>query len=268
MRTEKRTFYNIVVEEGNQLRYAVSKYVQKEGCMLRIAICDDEKIFCDYLREKLTAILKGMRENYILECYESIADFRRAEAAFDILFLDVQMMDGNGIQLAKEYKKKNETCAMIFISSFPEFVFEVFSLEAVDYLCKPVLEDKLKKALERALKKVERNGKKSLFIQTLHWCKSVRFQSILYCEVIDRKLYLHTLQEVIVYYGKIDELEKQLDSRFFRCHRSYIVNLDYLIAYANGQITLKNQECIPVSRLRQKEFMQVMLHYMKGKNDR
>lgn len=242
--------------------------MQKGGYVLRIAICDDERTFCDCLKEKLTTILNDMEENYILECYESITDFRQAGTDFDILFLDVQMMDGNGIQLAKEYKQQKDTCAIIFISSFPEFVFDVFALEAVDYLCKPVVDDKLKNALERALKRIRKHEEKRLFIQTLHWCKTVQFQSILYCEVIDRKLYLHTLQEVIVYYGKIDELQKQLDSRFFRCHRSYIVNLDYLTAYENGQITLKNQECIPVSRLRQKDFMKEMLHYMKGKSDK
>ncbi len=235
---------------------------------MRIAICDDEKTFCHSLKEKIIRILEEKGKNFQLECYESVADFWEAENVFDILFLDVQMADGNGIDLAKEYALCHKSCVFIFISAFPQFVFDVFSLEAVDYLCKPVVEKKLENALERAWERVEGTAEKKLFVQTVHWCKSIPFSTVLYCEVIDRKLYLHTEQEIVVYYGKIEELERQLDSRFFRCHRSYLVNLDYVATCKGGQIILQNKETVPISRLRQKEFMQAMLRYMKGKNDK
>ncbi|MDR1701485.1 MAG: LytTR family transcriptional regulator, partial [Sporomusaceae bacterium] len=83
----------------------------------------------------------------------------------------------------------------------------------------------------------------------------------------NRKIYLYTQNGAIDYYGKLEELEKQLDYRFVRCHRSYLVNLDHLNEYANGEIKLTNKTCVPVSRLRYQEVLAAMMEYMKKKED-
>lgn len=96
----------------------------------------------------------------------------------------------------------------------------------------------------------------------------VALDEIVYCEVIDRKIYLHLrTEEEVDYYDRIDRLETKLDQRFYRCHRSYLINLQYLRSYQKGIAIL---ECgrgeffdIPISRLKNREFAQVVLEYMK-----
>lgn len=234
--------------------------------MLKIAICDDEKIFCDLLQEKVINALDDINETFTLHTYTNTDDLRRSENPFDVIFLDIKMPTQDGLEFAEELRLQGNDSSIIFISSFPEYVFDVFRLEAEDFLCKPIDEIKLHSVLLRIIQKKRADDKNCLFIQTNHWSKSIKLQSIFYCEVINRIIYIHTAHEVINYYGKIEDLGNQLDSRFYRCHRSYFVNLDFVMSYSNGEIVLENSEHIPVSRLRQKEFMGYMLQYMKRGN--
>ncbi len=80
-----------------------------------------------------------------------------------------------------------------------------------------------------------------------------------------RELYLHRAGGGVVdCYGRLEELERRVDGRFFRCHRSYLVNLDYVRGCREGQVLLPQGEAIPVSRLRERELTQALLRRMKG----
>lgn len=230
--------------------------------MIQIAICDDESVMCRLLEEKLISLLKTHQTAYSVTCYTSSSELLMAPVAYDLIFLDIQMPGFDGMETAKQLRERLPEAAFIFVTVLKDYMPEAFQVEASDYLIKPVEDARLSLTLDRVLKKLKRKREPHLFIRTLNQCRSIAFGSIFYCEVINRKLYLHTQDGLIEYYGKMDALEKQLDSRFFRCHRSYLVNLDYLKAYTNGQILLQDESCIPVSRLRHGEFMNVMLQYM------
>ncbi len=231
--------------------------------MLKIAICDDEKAFCDILHEKLTAEAERLEENFMLHTYTSTEQLYKSGIKFDVIFLDVKMPSQNGLQFAQELRSQKNDCCIVFVSSFPKYVFDAFPLRAEDFLCKPIDEARLNSVLIRIIEKKKADDKNCLFIKTNQWCRSVKFQSIFYCEVINRIIYIHTADEVIEYYGRLEHLGSELDSRFYRCHRSYFVNLEHIVTYSNGEIILDNSAHIPVSRLRQKEFMENMLQYMK-----
>lgn len=230
--------------------------------MIQIAICDDEPVMCRLLEEKLISLLKTRQAAYSVASYTSSSDLLMAPVAYDLIFLDIQMPGFDGMETAKQLRERLPETTLIFVTVLKDYMPEAFQVEASDYLIKPVEDARLSLTLDRVLKKLRQKREPHLFIRTLNQCRAIAFGSIFYCEVINRKLYLHTQDGLIEYYGKMDALEKQLDSRFFRCHRSYLVNLDYLKAYSNGQILLQDESCIPVSRLRHGEFMNVMLQYM------
>ena len=233
--------------------------------MLNIAICDDEKVICEMLRQKISVYMKKNHEPFRIECYYNAAQLLQSQYHHQIYILDIDMPDLNGIALAKKLRESGAVCPLIFITALQEYVFDAFEVEALDYICKPIDDNRLCKALDRALRKVHRAGSKTLFIKNVNGCRYVDLDTIYYCEVINRKIYLYTQNGVIDYYCKIGDIEKQLDYRFFKCHRSYLVNLDYLAEYTNGQITLKNGTQIPVARLRQQDLTAAMMQYMKQK---
>lgn len=145
-----------------------------------------------------------------------------------------------------------------------DYVFNAFEVEAFDYLIKPLQEDEFSRTMNRLLSSISNDNENHLLIQKGNELNIILFDNIIYCEIINRKVYLHLKDEpVIDYYDKIEILEKKLDKRFFKCHRSYLINLQYLKSYKSGLAYLTNGEAVPVSRLRWEEFSNIILQYMK-----
>ncbi|MEY8336589.1 LytTR family DNA-binding domain-containing protein [Lachnospiraceae bacterium 62-35] len=232
--------------------------------MIKIAVCDDEAMMCDLLKDMISEKLTLWKENFCISCYLDSSHLLDSSLDFDLIFLDIRMPGLDGIALAKKLRQLSPACALIFVTILKEYMPEVFELEAVDYICKPVDEGRLERALKRTLKRLKEEKDKCLFIHTPNWCRTIKLKDISYCEVINRKIYLHTKTGVIEYYGKMKELEQQISPHFIKCHRSYLINPDYLQEYAGGEIILETGERIPVSRLQRQSFMETMLQYMKG----
>ncbi len=232
--------------------------------MICIAVCDDEK----YMTEKLKRMIKEFfnRKNIdtsVLQ-YSSGEELLRSNQKIDILFLDIGMQKIDGIETARRLRAHNYKGFLIFITILKEMVFQSFEVQPFDYLLKPVKEENFEKTMERLFLSMQDAGNDSLLVQRGYESSIIAFQDIIYCESIDRKVYLHLESgKVIDYYEKIDSLEKKLDRRFFKCHRSYLINLNYLKSYKNNTAYMMNGKEIPVSRLRNKEFSNVVLQYMK-----
>ena len=232
--------------------------------MLHIAICDDEKIMCDTLQKNISEILQNTSVTYCIDCYTNAEQFYAVCQQYHLLFLDIDMPNYNGVTLAKNIRKKQIHCEIIFVTILKEYVLNAFEVEALDYIYKPIDTKRLQNALHRAMKKLQKKQQKSLFIQTKYMTQNINISQIYYIEVINRKIYVHTQYDTIEYYDKLEQVQKQLDKRFIKCHRSYIINMDYFYQYQNNIITLQNGQTVPVSRLRQKELLDAILQYMKG----
>ena len=126
------------------------------------------------------------------------------------------------------------------------------------------IEKNFTKMMERLFLSLQDAGEANLLVQKGYESRIVSFDDIVFCEVIDRKVYLHLASsEVVDFYDRIENLETKLDGRFFRCHRSFLINMKYLRSYKNGRAYMEGGKEIPVSRLRSKEFSSVILQYMK-----
>lgn len=183
---------------------------------------------------------------------------------FDVIFLDIQMERPNGMETAKRLRLRKNSCLLIFVTVLKECVFDAFEVEAFDYLVKPLDEERFRRTMDRAVKSLERRTAKSIVIQKGTSCEVVSLAQIVYCEVQGRKIYIHQSDgTVISYYDRLENVERRLDGRFFRCHRSYLVNLEYVRGCSAGQAVLPHGSAIPVSRLRERELTQALLRFMK-----
>lgn len=230
--------------------------------MVKIAVCDDEPAMCKRLEEMITSKLKQRDETFRITCCTNAVQFFHGPMDYDLVFLDIQMPNLNGIELSKRLRGKGFEGVLIFVTVLEEYMPDAFEVEAMDYLCKPVDENRLERALERSLKRLKRKEERYLTIRTVNWCRNVKLKDIYYCEVVNRKLYLHTIDGVLEYYGKIREAEQQTAPDFIRCHRSFLVNPEYLSEYRDGQAILQNGEQVPVSKSCHALFMKKMMEYM------
>ncbi|MDF2887837.1 MAG: putative two-component response regulator [Lacrimispora sp.] len=235
--------------------------------MIKIAVCDDDdKIILD-IKSKISEFMNKTSYKAEIHAFSCAEALLKSEELYDIVFLDIQMGSMTGMEAAKRIRQAGSDCFLIFVTVLKEYVYDAFSVEASDYLLKPLNDQRFQSTMARVFHAVVNKKTSVLTIQTGSWCKSIRFADILYCEAINRKIFVHTKQEIIDYYFRINELEKQLEPDFFCCHRSYLVNLQAVCGYENGLAKLVNGENIPVSRLRWQAFMDAMLNYMK-KGDR
>ncbi|MHC1722120.1 MAG: LytR/AlgR family response regulator transcription factor [Aminipila sp.] len=231
--------------------------------LIRIAICDDEDIMICELNNKITTYMKNTPSPYQIISFSNAEELLKSTEVFDVIFLDIQMQGITGMEAAKKIRESGTESYIVFVTVLKECVYDAFEVEASDYLLKPVEDERFSRTMTRILHYIEERGQASLIIQKSTGYKAIRFADIFYCEVINRKIYIYTKHGIVDYYFKIEELERQLEPHFIRCHRSYLVNLQYVCGYENGMAQLENGEKIPVSRSRQQPFVKAVLNYMK-----
>ena len=233
--------------------------------MIHIAICDDEKHMSDHIRAMASDFFRKKNREIQLRTFLSGEELLNYDGQIDILFLDIQMNGVDGLETARKLRAGKFRGFLIFITVLKEMVFQSFEVQAYDYLVKPVDEKQFGKTMERLYASMQNASEDSLLVQKGYEGRIVQKDEIVFCEIIDRKIYLNLASgEVVDYYERIENLETKLDNRFYRCHRSYLINLKHLKGYKNGTAYMDNGKEIPVSRLRSREFSGVVLQYMKN----
>ncbi len=232
--------------------------------MIRIAVCDDEAYMSDHIRAMACDFFRKKQKETVVVQFSCGEELLRYDKRIDILFLDIQMKGTDGMETAVKLRERGFRGFLIFITVLKEMVFRSFAVQAYDYLVKPVAKKQFETTMERLWASLQHASDTNLLVQKGHASSIIPVDDIVFCEIIDRKIYLHlTSLEVINYYDRIENLETKLDGRFFRCHRSFLINLQYLKSYKNGTAYMENGEKIPVSRLRSREFSSAILQYMR-----
>lgn len=230
--------------------------------MLQIAVCDDDEQMRETLRELILSCIKA--EIHLFAEGEALL---KSKIDFDMILLDVCMEESgghrmNGIETARKIREKSNA-VIIFISALKEYVFEAYDVEAFHYLLKPVDESKLRQVLAKAAAKVEeQRSMEPLTIKMNGVCKRVPIEDIFYAENDRRKIILHTRNGNDSFYGKMEDLEQRLGSRFFRSHRGYLVHLEEVEGYDHTNIFLKNGETVFLARQKYNDFVTAYMHYL------
>lgn len=232
--------------------------------MIRIAICDDESRTADQVKKLASDFFREKNVEASIVCFSDGEELLKYDKNMDIIFLDIQMEGMDGMEAAGKLRHRGFKGVIIFITVLKEMVFRSFEVQAYDYLVKPIEREQFVKTMERLLVSLKNDNAEKLLVQKGYERRILSFDEIVFAEIIDKKVYLHLASsDVVDFYDRIENLEARLDSRFFRCHRSFLINLKYLRGYKNGTAYLKKGQEIPVSRLRGKAFSEVVLQYMK-----
>lgn len=235
--------------------------------MLKFAVCDDEPLMAQKICEYVEIDMQERQDTaYHISSFPNSRSLLESPCDFDMIFLDIQMEQPNGMKTAKILRQRNICCLLVFVTVLKEYVFDAFEVQAYDYLVKPIDPLHFKKMMDRAMITLQQRSSKRIVIQRGNSCEVIQLSQILYCEVQGRKIYIHQENgKIVEYYEKLNNFERRVDGRFFRCHRSYLVNLDHVRGSHGGQVVLSEGSTIPVSRLRERELAKALLRYMKEK---
>lgn len=185
---------------------------------------------------------------------------------FDVVFLDIIMGARDGVSIAREIRTTDRDCAIVFTTNSREHAIDGFGVRATHYLLKPVDESELFEALDRALRAREGAAPKRVQLTSRHETHVVDIRDIRYAESRARVVTVHTRSGADVsYYDKLDNFERLCDDeRFLRCHKSFLVNLDYARVIANAVIRLDSGEEIPISKSLAEIKARLAAHVAKG----
>lgn len=237
---------------------------------MRIAICDDQKEIRELFQERVRRLYPKAE----LSLFCSGEELLTSDKQSDILLLDIQMPGKNGMDTARELRRKNKDTIIIFVTALEDFVFQAFDVGAFHYLVKPFQEKKFVEVLMKAAAQSEENKKREtakikkekpgLVITTKGRHITVDFADIVYAEIFNRKVILHLLDSDIEYYGKMKELEEQAGDEFFRPHRAYLVNLNYIRKYNSVVIELQKGQAL-MAKQNYREFVKRYLRFVQKK---
>lgn len=236
--------------------------------MIRIAIADDESSVRSELSQRIKDFFCGKSVFCEIQTFESGTALLGQVQTFDLYFLDIQMEGLSGMETAKRLRKSGARGFVVFVTVLQEYVYEAFEVEASDYILKPVDTIRFVRMMDRIYRNMKAADIGNLLIPSKgNTYQSLLFREIYFLEAVNHKIEFHTKDATYEGYFKVAEIAKLLDKRFFQCHRSYFVNLDYVCGYENGFALMVNKKQIPVSRLRNSEFSKAVLCYMKEKRE-
>lgn len=234
---------------------------------LKIAICDDEKLQLNLLETYCNAWLKKNKLQAEITTFSSAEAFLftyEDNKDFDILLLDIQMKELDGISLAKKLRELEDNLSIIFITGVKDFVFEGYHVQAIDYILKPVEQAKLELALGRAYKNTQKS-ESYIFLQVENELVKVFEKDILYIESSGHKSIVYTSKNNYEVKKGISILENELKQNYFyKCHRSFIVNILHIDSIAKTDVKI-NKTLIPIARGKWEELNKAFLNYYRDK---
>ncbi|WP_162300654.1 LytR/AlgR family response regulator transcription factor [Anaerosacchariphilus polymeriproducens] len=241
---------------------------------MKIAVCEDEKLFQNQIIKLIDKYYHNL--DTLIDTFDSGEEFlKRYQSGYtyDLILLDIEMKKLDGITTAKKLRAFGGNEFIVFLTSHTEFAMEGYEVEAVRFLAKPVKEEKMFETLKEIDRRMEQ--RETMLLHTQKEEVIVEIRDIVYIESVRNDVFVFVRNNSEGDKGKyflseyrvrkrIKDFEMELSKKqFFRCHRSYIINLDYLTSYHAREVTIFSDICLPISRGRDKELKEKIIHCIK-----
>ena len=216
---------------------------------MRIGICDDEKEMRISLRRLIEreAQLNGLE--YKVSEYGSGEEMLKAleKDAPELLFLDIEMDGIDGMEAARAIRKTRKDTVIIFVTAYPDFVFQGYEVHAFHYILKPYKEEKIKEVFRMALEELNLQTEQYYAVEQKSGTLRLRLKEVRFFSSDRKKVTAETEEGKIEFYGKLNDIETALPAYFIRIHNRYLVNLNYVTKVESSQCVCAD-EALPVSR--------------------
>ncbi|MCM1342613.1 MAG: LytTR family DNA-binding domain-containing protein [Lachnospiraceae bacterium] len=219
--------------------------------MYRFAICDDRREDVEYIEGLIREWNREAGHQIRIDRFFSGEAFLFAfeeDQGFDVLLLDIEMGDLSGIDLAQRLRQLGTGIQIVFVTGYMEYIAQGYDVEALHYLLKPVTAKKLCGVLDRAMERLK-DRERELTLTVPEGIVRIPLAKIRYLEVMGNYVTVHGEKSYSVK-RTLGQMEELLDERFYRIHRSYIVNLQFVKKCTRTEVVLKDDVSLPLSRKR------------------
>ncbi len=213
----------------------------------RVAVCDDDEAQSEYIKNLVLTWAAGAEVSVRVAMFPSSqALLFEGSGAFDVFLLDIEMPGVNGMELAKIIRAEHDTAVIIFITGYSDYIAQGYDVSALHYLMKPVDKQKLFAVLRKALEVLGRQ-ETCLVLETAGETHRIPLREIRFIEVSGNYATVHAKEDLKVK-KTLSELQTQLDERFARTGRSFVVNLACVRRITRTEVMLTSGETVPLSR--------------------
>lgn len=233
------------------------------GPMIRVALVEDEESSQRALTEYLERFSQEINEKIHVSIFpdgaEIVEDYR---GNYDIILMDILMRYMDGMEAASEIRKVDKEVVILFITSTPQYVMKGYTVDALDYVLKPVSYFAFSQRMQRALERMKHRTRKFISVPFQGGMRKLDISRIRYIEVVNHSLIYHLDGETLEAKGVLSELEDALtEYHFFRCNKCYLVNLEHVNG-VNENCADVDGDQIQVSRPKKKAFLDALNNYI------
>lgn len=227
---------------------------------MNIAICDDELNIVLFVQSIVKKYIESTDKIFI---YTDYTKMKKELQRIDILFMDIRLNEKSGIKYIKDNISDFKDTILIYMTGYDEYIEDAFETDPIYILRKPLTEEKVHKALSKAMEKL--NSLEDYFVlKNTKEVMKIKYRDLLFVESEGRIMNFHTSNGVIKKYGKLKEIESILGSNFIKIHKSYLVNINKIKVYKPTKIILENGTELPISRTYVKECREKVLTYLES----
>ena len=231
---------------------------------MRVAICDDNQTFAKTLADYIEAEYKSLdlRIEFFANGEELVAYYEADKKSFDVILLDIEMKQINGIDAAHQIRKVDSRVVIIFITSHDELASMGYEVAAFRFLTKPVKSKKLIEALEAV--RAQTGSTKTIHVSNAEGEYTININDILFFEARNQQVSIQTKEgHFLQRYSLSDYVEELAKYDFVSIHRSYLVNMKYVKGLNKQEIILQDGTALPISRLKYAEVKQSFHDYIR-----
>lgn len=241
--------------------------MKENGVPMKILICDDEVFFLEMLADYCE---RYERENHIPICLVkftdglSLLEYYRKNKDVDLCILDIMMKEINGLQVANEIRKEGARTKIVFLTTALKYAPRGYDVGAKRYWMKPLTYEKFSSDLAILYNEILADSDLFIVEHIGTAIEKVYFDDIIYIETHGRKTFVHKKEGSYISKTTMSNYEILLDSRFYRCHAAYIVNMYYINKIQGLNVLLKNGEHIFISKSRRSKFIDSYIEFLQG----
>lgn len=233
--------------------------------MINVAIVEDTLKDAETLNDYTRRAVDAVNESCEITVFGNAVDFLDGyRGNFDIVFMDIELPDINGMDAAKKLRLLDESVVLIFVTNMAQFAVGGYAVDAMDFMVKPVSYENVCIKISRAIKKIEGKREEKLVLPGKSGVTVIMIPQIRYVEIMNHRLTFFTTQGTVAAVGSLSKIEEKLSGfNFSRCNNYSLVNLNFVTKVEDYTVWL-DKEMLTVSRARKRPFLKDLADFLGG----
>ncbi len=233
--------------------------------MVRIALVDDSV----HTLERLQFFLRRYEQEHDVIFHidlfkDGVELTKRYAPIYDIIFLDIEMPNKDGMSVAREIREKDSNVILVFVTQMAQYAIDGYEVQAMDFLVKPLDYTAMELRMDKLLNIIENRRDQEILIASREGTRKIPSSRLIYVEVIKHRIIYHTETGDYEIYGSMRQVEEELGGTFFaRCDNCFLVNLRHVTWVGQNELTVGGYT-LKISRPRRKTFMKALTDYIGG----